>query len=141
MGKRIFILFSALIVFTLFCDQPVRAQDALPEFKIRVDLSPEYVMFLPGQTHVDELYGYSLPSGMKDNETKKNGQKRSRLSFSVSRLVVGGERVDPFEDDKISKWNMLKSLPGDFANAPGYQERLEIVGKIFEPKVTLDIEF
>jgi hypothetical protein len=60
---------------------------------------------------------------------------------NFSRLTPSGVKVDPFEDDKFSKWNMLKSLPGDFANAQSYQDRLGVIGKIFEPKVSLDLEF
>ncbi len=141
MNRYIAVLFSAALFFVLLSTWPADAQDRFPKFKVKADLAPEYRMFIPGQLKLEEIDDFGVSGDAQGNKTRNGNQKKSRLSFSVSRLVVGGERVDPFEDDKIHKWNMLKSLPGDFANAQTYQDRLEIVGKIFEPKVSLDIEF
>jgi len=141
MSKSIAVIFSALLVLFLLSYRPACAQDPIPKFKIRADLAPEYRMFIPEQLKLEDIYDFGISADAQENKSKNNNQKKSRLGVSVSRLVLGSEKVDPFEDDKISKWGMLKSLPGYFANAPTYQDRLEIVGKIFEPKVTLDIEF
>lgn len=141
MNKYIAVIFSALLVLFLLSYRPACAQDPIPTFKIRVDLAPEYRMFIPEQFKLEDIDDFGVSADAQGNKNTNNNQKKSRLNISVSRLVVGSEKVDPFEDDKISKWGMLRSLPGDFANAPNYQDRLEIVGKIFEPKVTLDIEF
>ena len=56
-------------------------------------------------------------------------------------MVSEGESSTPYERDRIDKWSMLKSLPDTLQNAPTYQEKFESMGKVFEPKVTLSIEF
>jgi hypothetical protein len=136
-----YILLCAALIPIIFIPRPVCAQDSFPWFKVKAYLLPEYRMFIPDPIRLDDIYDYSLPAVDQENQTSKNGEKKSRVSVNFSRTVVGGQRVDPFEDDKFNKWNMLKSLPGNFTNAQGDRERMEMVGKIFEPKVTLDIEF
>lgn len=141
MNKYIAVLLSVALFLIPMSTRHADAQDASPTFKIRADLAPEYRMFIPDQLKLEDIDDFGMPPDSQGNKETNNYQKKYRFSVGVSRLVTGGEKVDPFLDDKISKWNMLKSLPGDFAGAQSYQDRLEIVGKIFEPKVTLDIEF
>ncbi|MEN6465206.1 MAG: hypothetical protein ABFD62_08500 [Syntrophaceae bacterium] len=135
------ITFAAVLVLVILISRPACAQEPALQFKVRADLAPEYRMFIPGHIRLEDIDDFIVSSNEQENQGRKNNQKRSNWSVNVSRLVVGGQKVDPFEDDRFSKWNMLKTLPGDFASAQTYQDRLEIVGKIFEPKVTLDIEF
>jgi hypothetical protein len=131
----------AASALTLVVCPPARAQGAPPKFKVRADLAPAYRMFIPGHTRLEDLGEFTEPFDIPENNNgAANGQK-SRVSVSVSRMASGGLRLSPSENDRFNKWNMLKSLPGDFSNAPTYQEKLELIGKIFEPKVTLDIEF
>lgn len=142
MNKPIVVMVCALLAFALFGYRPAHAQDPFPEFKVRADLTPQYRMFIPGQLKLGDLDAPGASAEAPDGQAKtNNNQKKSRIGFSFSRLVPGGQKVDPMEDDKINKWKMLKSLPGDFANAQTYQDKMGVVGKIFEPKVTLDIEF
>lgn len=142
MNKSTAVMVCALLVLALPGCRTAHAQDTFPKFKVRADLAPQYRMFIPGQLKLGDIEDPGASAGAPDSQAKaNNNQKKSRIGFSFSRLVIGGPKVDPMEDDKINKWKMLKSLPGDFANAPSYQDRLEVVGKIFEPKLTLDIEF
>jgi len=141
MSKSNTFLCSVLFLFIILGYFPAGAQDHELEFKVRLDLAPGYGKFIPGQLRLDDLDDFAGPAEIQDNGTRKDTGKKSRLNLNFSRIAPGGNKVDPFGDDKFSKWNMLKSLPGDFATAQSYQERLGVVGKIFEPKVTLDIEF
>jgi len=117
------------------------AQDSVLKFESRADLAPEYRMFIPAKIHLDEIRDYTPPAGAQANDGRKGNQKRSNWRINVSMMDFEGHKVDPFDGDKFRKWDMLKSLPGELANAQTYQDKLEIVGRIFEPKVTLSIEF
>lgn len=141
MNKTLAVIICALLASSLLYCRPAGAEDLLPQLRTRSDLTPEYRMFIPGQLRLEDLEDSGASADTQEKQTKNNNQKKSRLGVSISRLVTGKEKVDPLEDDKVSKWNMLKSLPSDFANAQNYQDRLAVFGKIFEPKVTLDIEF
>lgn len=134
-------LIGAASALTLLVCPPAGAQDAVPKFKVRADLVPAYRMFIPGRTRLEDLGNYTVPFDIPEYNNGAANGKKSRVSMSISRMASGGLRLSPSEDDRFNKWNALKSLPGDFSTAPTYQEKLELIGKIFEPKVTLDIEF
>ncbi|HPL62794.1 MAG TPA: hypothetical protein PK587_03415 [Syntrophales bacterium] len=74
---------------------------------------------------------------------KSTGQARDyrRFRFSFSRYAAAPPR-SPFEEQReINRWSMIQSLPDTLSNAGSNRERFEAIGKLFEPKVSLGIEF
>lgn len=125
--------------------QPALGNEILTQFERfqpRQELAPEALLVFPEYKLVEEYENFSqFDENGRNGEKKREGNPPSRLRVNFSRMVTGGERVDPLEQDKASKWSMLKSLPDTFQGASSSQEKFEAVGKIFEPKLSLGVEF
>ena len=112
------------------------------KFTVRQELSPDYTLMMLPRYPLEEFEDFShLVESETLQEKKSEARASSRIRLNFSRMVTEGEGSNPSERDRIDKWSMLKSLPDTFQNAPNYQEKFESIGKIFEPKVTLSIEF
>lgn len=112
------------------------------KFAVRQELTPGYSLILPSQSFLEEYENFSSLVESETLQEKKNESRPgSRVHLNFSKMMSTGETVDALERDRVDKWSMLKSLPDAFQNAPSYQDKFETIGKIFEPKVTLSIEF
>ncbi len=135
-------IFLALLIF-LYPPAVLGNEAFMPfeKFTVRQDLSPDYTLMMPSPYSLEEFEDFShLVESETLQEKKSQARAGSRVRLNFSRMVTDGESSNPLERDRIDKWSMLKSLPDTFQNAPT-QEKFESIGKIFEPKVTLSIEF
>ncbi len=112
------------------------------KFVVRADLNPIFNLNdLPEADKLGLDYSYGLLGDIENGETQPENsgyrKSRSRINIRFS-SIAAADTGDPRPwDVKIDKMNMMKSLP----NSPNYQESIETVGKIFEPKLNLSIEF
>ena len=76
-------------------------------------------------------------------ETRPIGFDVHHFRFTFTRYTLSQENhsqvVQP--ETEQNKLEMLKTLPSTLQNSSSARERFEAVGKIFEPKVNLSIEF
>ena len=136
-------IFLALLIF-LYPPAVLGNEAFMPfeKFTVRQELSPDYTLMLPPRYSLEEFEDFShLVESETLQEKKNEARAGSRIRLNFSRMMSAGGSVDPFERDRIDKWSMLKSLPDTLQNAPTYQDKFESIGKVFEPKVTLSIEF
>ena len=86
----------------------------------------------------------SIDSSAKDkrNDTSWNVIKYHNMRISISRTETEQISTDPLhaQGDKSSKFSQIISLPTTLLTLP-YKDSLGTVGKIFEPKINLSIEF
>ena len=112
------------------------------KFVVRPDLNPIFSLHdLPTSDKFSIEYSNGfwgdIENGQLQPENSEYRKSRSRINIRFS-SVAAADMGDPRPWDlKIDKLTLLKSLP----NAPTYQEGVEAVGKIFEPKLNLSIEF
>ncbi|MFB3924984.1 MAG: hypothetical protein ACE14T_02935 [Syntrophales bacterium] len=76
-------------------------------------------------------------------ETKPKGFNVHHFRFTFTRHTLSQENHSQVVQPEMNqnKLEMLKTLPSTLQNSSSARERFEAVGKIFEPKVNLSIEF
>lgn len=146
MNGRVYLNLLAVASLFIALNSPAApGDDAVVQFErftTKEELAPENLLVLPKEEFLEEYQNFSLPGDLERLRENGGGEKsQSRVRLNFSRFVAAGERVDPFEQDRINKWSMLKSLPETLQNADSTQERFETFGKIFEPKVSLEFHF
>jgi hypothetical protein len=153
-----FVLFSSWVFFAgglSICSgfelEPLRVRPDLewdiPSYKLESQSPVEF-----RQAYIDRQDNYYLPmSHLPENEGKAEWNTlkgTSTFHFKSFSLSVSHYRerslirdsIHQKSDDQNKKWHMIKALPSAWGTA-SYQEKLESVGKIFEPQVNMDIHF
>jgi len=81
------------------------------------------------------------PAGPPNGRTSGQAGDSLRLRFSFSRYAASDPHSPLEVHPEINRWSLIQSLPDTLSNAGSNRERFEAIGKVFEPKVSLGIEF